>query len=51
MKNYIIVKDPSTWYLNCNSEYDTITVKSLHQLQNIFFALTGEELNTQNLIK
>ena len=28
-------------------EYDTMIIKYVHQLQNLYFALTGEELNIE----
>lgn len=36
------------WYLtHCGEEVDCIKIKYLHQLQNLYFALTGEELNIE----
>jgi hypothetical protein len=32
------------WSLSYNNEYDDGEIKHVHQLQNLYFALTGEEL-------
>lgn len=34
--------------LYCNSDYKGVNVKYVHQLQNLYFALTGKELTTKN---
>ena len=34
----------SWWLLSCNEEVDCIRLNYVHQLQNLYFALTGEEL-------
>lgn len=32
------------WYANCYHRVNCVTVKYVHQLQNLYFALTGKEL-------
>lgn len=34
-----------TWSLSYNNEYDNGYIHFVHQLQNLYFALTGEELS------
>lgn len=38
---HIYIQDTAFWYDLAN---DSIEVKTIHQLQNLYFALTGEEL-------
>lgn len=40
--NISIIHDKTTF--GCNEEYEIPNVKFLHTLQNLYFALTGEEL-------
>ena len=45
--NYFTLTDIDTKYLFCKSESIEViaTIQYLHQLQNLYFALTGNELN------
>jgi len=37
-------KDEEYWFVNANNEYAICKFKYVHELQNLFFALTGNEL-------
>lgn len=41
--NELTFKEPKIWYSFDNNNYD-VKIKFVHQLQNLYFALTGEEL-------
>jgi hypothetical protein len=47
--SFSIIRNPPSakWDLYLCRDYDGITVTCLHQLQNLYFTLTGEELNIE----
>ena len=52
-KKKLSIHLPSFYYTNGRTFYNSwrimdYSVKSVHQLQNLYFALTGEELEIQN---
>ena len=44
VRNISLKSHMDTVYLDIDDEYDLADCKYVHQLQNLFFALTGEEL-------
>ena len=65
LKRFGVTKDIDVWeltgvfwlqeleggcfFLGCNSGWTGIEIKYVHQLQNLYFALTGEELEYDHL--
>lgn len=39
-----IERDENDWSITVNKEYQIASIKFVHQLQNLYFALTGNEL-------